>query len=388
MTLWGDQTDDESEILCDYGAAGMFMGYLAQRFGESFLSRLHTNKKNGLPGLQNLLDRFAGGVDAMTILDRWAAMVAIDGYLDKGADLVGMKEGKYQLDLIHGSINWSNDAAYGTPGAPPNGSDYVRLMDIDGDFVPLEDVERIWFNGADELPSLPVEWTVDATTGSPAPALYSGAGDNLDRAIVQEGVVVDGVLTFDAQWMTEPGYDYAYVQVSTDGGETYQSVSCDDSISAPLGPGFEGDSGGFVAESCDLSAYAGQTVLLSFRYVTDPGVTEAGFWVDDVVLDETTLSDGSTLDGWSSPTEINPVDVEGFTVQLVAFNSRKVVHLAKVTLNDEFEGFLGAGRIHDLLGTQARKVAAIVTYHDSSDTVAQYAPYELRVNTILQPGGS
>jgi hypothetical protein len=315
-------------------------------------------------------------------------MVAVDGALDDGADLVGAKDARYTLDLIHGSVYWGNDQTYSSPGAPPNGSDYVRLMETDGDVVPLEDVERIWFNGADELPSLPVEWTVDATTGSPAPALYSGAGDNLDRAIVQEVAVVDGVLTFEAQWITEPGYDYAYVKVSTDGGETYQSVSCDDSISAPLGPGFEGDSGGFVAESCDLSAYAGQTVLLSFRYVTDPGVTEPGFWVDDVVLDAATLSDGSTLDGWSSPTEINPVDVERFTVQLVAFNGKGVVHLAKVTLNDEFEGFLGADRIHDLLGAQASKVVAIVTYHDSSETVNQYAPYALRVNTILQPGGS
>ena len=33
-----------------------------------------------------------------------------------------MKEGKYQLDLIYGSIYWPNDAAYENPGAPPNGS--------------------------------------------------------------------------------------------------------------------------------------------------------------------------------------------------------------------------------------------------------------------------
>ena len=73
-------------------------------------------------------------------------------------------------------------------------------------------------------------------------ALYSGKGDNLDRAIVQKVKVKDGKLKVDTAWTTEEGYDYAYVQVSTDGGKKYKSVHCTDSIDAPLGPGFEGSS--------------------------------------------------------------------------------------------------------------------------------------------------
>jgi Immune inhibitor A-like, MAM domain len=386
LTLWGDQTDDESEILCDYGAVGMFMGYLAQQYGVDFLSRLHTNKKNGIDGLQDLLDRMAGGVSASRVIDRWAAMVALDGALDEGATLFGAPASRYQLDLIHGSINWSNDQAYENPGAPPNGSDYVRLMNGAGQFLRLQDVRSIRFRGARQLPSLPVEWTVDAANGSPPPALYSGQGDNLDRAIAREVQVADGALTFEGRWNTEEGYDYAYVQVSADGGETYESVPCTDSVSAPLGPGFEGDSAAFKAETCDLSAYAGQTVLLSFRYVTDPGVTLPGFWVDNVVLDGTTVSDGSTLEGWSSPTEINPIDVEGFTVQLISM-TRHDAHVATLPLSRRFEGFSGALRLHELLG-RSGLVAAIVTYHDRTETVTQAAPYVLRVNGTVQPGGS
>jgi hypothetical protein len=388
LTLWGDQTDDESEILCDYGAAGTFMGYLAQQQGTEFLSRLHTNRKNGLAGVQSLLDRFGGGVSALKVIDRWAAMLALDAALDGGASLQGGNAAQYMLDLIHGSINRANDQTYENPGAPPNGSDYVRLMGDSGAFLNLKGVERIWFNGASQLPALPVEWTVDATAGDPAPALYSGTGDNLDRAIVQEVTVGDGVLAFDTQWNTELGYDYAYVQVSTDGGASYESVACTDSIAAPLGPGFEGDSGGFVNEVCDLSAYAGETVLLSFRYVTDAAVHFPGYWVDNAVLDGTTLTDGSTLDGWSSPTEILPIDVEGFTVRLIALNTSKTVHIARLKLNADFEGFLGSERIHQLLGAKASVVAAIVTYHDSTETAGQPAPYVLKVNTVLQPGGS
>ncbi len=388
LTLWGDQTDDESEILCDYGAAGMFMGYLAQQYGESFLSRLHTNKKNGLAGLQNLLDRFAGGVDAMTVLDRWAAMVAIDGYLDKGADLVGMREGRFQLDLIHGSIYWPTDAAYENPGAPPNGSDYVRLRDGSGTFLKVGDVNDIAFDGETELPPSPVEWSVDNTTGSPPASLYSGMGDNLDRAIIREAAVGGGVLTFDAKWSTEAGYDWGYVQVSTDGGESYTSIACTDSITGALGPAFEGESGGWVTETCDLSAYAGQTVLLSFRYVTDGGVAFDGFWVDDVDVDGTVLTNGTTLDGWSSMTEINPFDA-AFMVRLVAFDkNRNTVHLGKIALDADNDGSLTADRIHAMLGKHGKLVAAIVTFHEPSELAQQAATYALTVNGVLQPGGS
>jgi hypothetical protein len=33
-------------------------------------------------------------------------------------------------------------------------------------------------------------------------------------------------------------------------------------------------------------------------------------------------------------------------------------------------------------------VGAVVTYVDPTESVTQYAPYELTVNGVLQPGGS
>jgi hypothetical protein len=37
--------------------------------------------------------------------------------------------------------------------------------------------------------------------------------------------------------------------------------------------------------------------------------------------------------------------------------------------------------------TTADTVSAIVTYHDDTELVTQYAPYVLSVNTVTQPGG-
>ena len=193
--------------------------------------------------------------------------------------------GDFSTPTLDASINWDNDQAFAGPGVPPNGSDYVRLRDATDAYLGVGDVESVEFNGASKLAKLPVEWKVDKNAPGRPKALYSGKGDNLDRAIVQKVSVGDGTLEVDTAWDTEEGYDYAYVQVSTNGGKTYKSVQCTDSIDAPLGPGFDGQlRTGSSPRRATSQKYAGKRVLLAFRYVTDPGVQLKGFWVDDVTL--------------------------------------------------------------------------------------------------------
>jgi hypothetical protein len=50
-------------------------------------------------------------------------------------------------------------------------------------------------------------------------------------------------------------------------------------------------------------------------------------------------------------------------------------------------GVLTGGALRKAIGFKADVVAAIVTYHDSSEEVQQNAPYSLRVNGVVQPGG-
>ena len=116
----------------------------------------------------------------------------------------------------------------------------------------------------------------------------------------------DPTLTFDAKYGAEAGYDYGYVQVSTDGGATYTSIAGDKTVDGPLGPALNGTTTGFEPHTFDLSAYAGQDVLLSFRYVSDGGVNEGGLLVDDIAVGGTTISDGSSLAPFKSPTRDQP----------------------------------------------------------------------------------
>ena len=392
LTLWGDQTDFESEILCDYGAAYTMMLLLADRFGPDFMGDLHRDSLHGLESVQGLMQGAGADLSINELIDTWEAMVALDGVLDDGANLNGGNKADFRVSTLDATINWDTDQTHSSPGAPPNGSDFVRLRNASG-YLSAGEVNRISFDGVNELPTLPIEWVVDPNPPTQAgdPALYSGTGDNLDRAIVREIDVPSGspALTFDANWSLEDGFDYGYVQVSTDGGESYESILCSDQVEgeAPFGPAYNGESGAFLNESCDLSAFAGQTVVIAFRIVTDSSVFFDGFWVDDVAVDGTVLSDGSTLEGWSSPTEFNQIDVEDYTVRLIAYGAGRRAWIGEVPLDEDFNGVLQGGGLRNAIGTQAEVVAAIVTYHDSSETVLQYAPYTLRVNGVIQPGG-
>jgi len=403
LTEWGDQGGPE--ILCDYGAAYGFMEYLESHYGEDFMTALHRHDGNGLEGLDAVLDSVGADVSAQQTIHDWLAAMALDGALKKGPSAL-------RIATMKAKINWANPQAYESPGAPPNGADYVRLRRADGSYLSAGQLNSLSFNGTSTLEPLPVEWeeaatppdaTAEGTTcgdvpaGSGPAALYSGCGENLDRSIVRQVSVPDGGadLTFDALWDTEVGWDYGYVQVSTDGGATWSSLATEDTtsehdpgaVSAVVDqlPGFTGDSGTWQPQSADLSAYAGQDVLVAFRYITDPGVNEAGFWVRDIAVGDTALP--STLDGWQSITEVNPTEVSGFTVQLVGYDTkgngfRKVLHL-----NGSFDGTLSGKALARGLGKKATVVAALVTYDDPTESSFQYARYTLRANGVTQPGG-
>ncbi len=400
LNLWGDQNDFEWEILCDYGAAYTMMELLADRFGEGFMGDLHQDAE--LQGFDSVESLMGGAMSARELVDQWAAMVALDGVLDDGAHLKGGAKADFQVSTLDASINWDTIQTFSTDGAPPNGSDYVRLRDGSGGYLTASQVDRIAFDGANALPPLPIDWVIDPDPpGQPGdPALYSTDADSRNSVIVHQVDVPAGAapeLTFDAAWDLESTFDFAYVQITDDGGETYTSLECtdtvDDTTGGNVGPGFGhgfngfDDTPTFAPQACDLTPWAGQTVGLAFRYFSDSNTHGAGFWADDVMIDGTLISDGSSLEGWQSATQFNAVEVEAYTVRLIAYGGGNKAFIAEVPLDEDMNGVLTGGALRRAIGTNAEVVSAIVTYHDSTESVQQYAPYSLRVNGVVQPGG-
>jgi hypothetical protein len=261
LTRWGDQGD--GEILCDYGAAYTFMSYLADRFGTNAMSALHRDDANGLAGLQAVLSGESTKLEAQDILHNWSLTVALDALIDDGAKISGApRERNVSASSLHATINSDTPDAYSTPGAPSNGADYVRLRNASGNYLRGDQIDSLAFAGATTLPTLPVQWTVDGNPPLQAgdPALYSGADDDRDEAIIRQITVPSGTgaqLTFNALWNEEEGWDFGFVQVSTDAGATYDSLACTDTTvetnpdALPTAkenvPGFTGFSGGLEA---------------------------------------------------------------------------------------------------------------------------------------------
>jgi hypothetical protein len=145
-----------------------------------------------------------------------------------------------------------------------------------------------------------------------------------------------------------------------------------------------------VTETFDLTPYAGKTILLALRYVTDTNTRGTGVWVDNVTVGGNVVSDGSSLAGWQTFTQIKPISVNGYTVQLVGYEtSGKKPHafVASVPLTSSFAASLKGGKLEKLIGEKANVVAALVMYDEPTESIGQYARYTLRVNNVTQPGG-
>ncbi len=102
----------------------------------------------------------------------------------------------------------------------------------------------------------------------------------------------NATLDFNAWYDIEQDWDYAMVQISTDDGETWESLSTSNTSSTLASggypaikenlPGYTGSSDGWIHESIDLSNYAGQEIQLQFRSMTDWATNMTGFFVDNV----------------------------------------------------------------------------------------------------------
>jgi immune inhibitor InhA-like protein len=409
LTQWEDQGGPE--VLADYGAAYSMMTYLEDKYGPRFMTDLHRAAGNGLEGLDEVLQDHGATKTAQETVHDWAAAMALDDAT--AADPSWSHNGPFSVDTLRAKVNWDTDQAYSTPGAPPNGSDYVRLRESSGRYLKAQKLKSLTFQGSTGLTPDKVAWVADptppnATTadttcgavpdGTGPTALYSGCGSNLDRSIAKEVTVPAGSpkMTFDALWDTEEGWDFGFLQVSTDGGKTYKSLPSTDTttehdagaISGVVDnlPGFTGDSGGWRKQTVDLKAYAGQKVVLGFRYVTDSGVDEGGFWVRNVKVNTTAWP--ASTEGLQTYTQISPTPVYGFTVQLVGINSTNhKVFYKKLALNKSFKGSLSGKALKKAFGKKSQTVGAIVTYDEPTELAPQYARYKLTVNGDLQPGG-
>ncbi|MEW5938755.1 MAG: choice-of-anchor J domain-containing protein, partial [Chloroflexota bacterium] len=145
---------------------------------------------------------------------------------------------------------------------------------------------------------------VDAHSGQFA--FWSNKGDESDMTLTREfdltGVSGPVTLSYSVWYDIEKDYDYLYLEISED-GETWKIVETPSGTDtnptgANLGFAYNGDSGGWIQEEVDLSAYAGKKIQARFEYITDAAVNGEGLLLDDVKVEAIGYSaDFETDDG-------------------------------------------------------------------------------------------
>jgi immune inhibitor A len=96
----------------------------------------------------------------------------------------------------------------------------------------------------------------------------------------------------------ELDWDYAYLTVNGVSVPTNLSTSSDPN-GQNFGNGITGTSDNWVDLTADLSAWAGQTVTIGFRYWTDGAVAQSGFNVDELTIAGQPIDGAETNPGWT-----------------------------------------------------------------------------------------
>ena len=127
--------------------------------------------------------------------------------------------------------------------------------------------------------SLP-KWTLQGATRSTTQkhsgsySISLGNGDNIANYCATKDpypVQCGDSLKYWIWYNVENGYDVTVAEVSLEGRDWYQ-----------LHNRFTGNSSGWLYKAFSLDPWAGKSVFIRFRYMTDDGTTGSGVYVDDV----------------------------------------------------------------------------------------------------------
>ena len=248
--------------IANYGAASLFIHFLTEHYGgRDDLRALLAQPEDSIAGIDGYLKTLGFDSRFDDVFEEWAVANVLDG------------DGKFgygDLEVsasVYRSIKGFNEAQ---SEIPQYAVEYTELKSISGPFT-------LSFKGQTTTPLLPVE------VGA-AGCWWSNSGDSIDSTLfrrVELPMGATATLQYEVWFEIEEYWDYIYVEVSVDGGQTWRIIetpatSPENPLGNGFGPGYTGASGGWVQESVDLSPFAGEDLWVRFQYVTDDAVNASG----------------------------------------------------------------------------------------------------------------
>ena len=333
LVYWDDHYSAATgpETIADYGQVYLFTLYMNDKFGREFIRDLALNESQGINSVNEVLKAHKTKLEFTELYQNFITALALD------TDKVG--NGLYDFDSINlrdltvedgkkrgMTVDYEKAVTFEKEGVPAWGGDF-KVLDFQ------DKIRTISFDGVDFLP---IPWkSVADPLGSDNQVLWGNQGDEADNALIFEADLTNvetATLLFDNFIDIEEQWDFGMVQVSTDGGETWVSLANENTRSDVVEegypkikenlPGFTGYYEDWTKETFDLTPYIGQEILVSFRYLTDWGYNDTGWYIDNIEIPEIDFSnDGSSTDAFKSLAQITGEYVN----YTVTFINEKVV---------------------------------------------------------------
>ena len=309
-----------------YGGAYLFTSYFLDRFGSEATQGLVSHPENGLAAVDEVLADLGAGMTHADFFADWIVANILDD--------PNVEDGRYyyeDIDLFPFEITATYDR-YDYPvsvitNVHQYGTDYVELRGRE----PM----TVRFVGSTQV------GLMDTVAHSGRYLWWSNRGDDSDIMLTRAfdlSDVDEATLEYWTWHDLEEDWDYAYVEISIDGGESWEILTTpsgtrENPNGNSFGFAYTGRSGGatptWIQEQVDLSPYAGEEVLIRFEMITDDAVNRPGFALDDVAIPEIGYFSDFEEDGggWEAAGFVRHANVlpQRWLVQLVLFGPETTV---------------------------------------------------------------
>lgn len=329
-TQLNDWSGDTASDYAHYGAGYLFVDYFAEHYGGySVLKELLSDPASPPLNFDHVLAKHGYQDRFMDVMHKWfLANVVEDAHIDQG-------QYGYPGIMLPAVMPQHNFTSY-----PMTESDTVHQNAAEYyDLQPGRSRGKLTI----QLHGDPLVRLIGNAPYHSTQEWWSNRYDNMDSTLTRSVDLSSlkgkhATLQFAAWFDLERDYDYAFVEVSTDGiGWTplhgkYTTTS--NPNGGNWGNGYTGIStstpGGktpqWVQEQIDLTPYTGKKIQLRFEEVTDDAVNQQGFALDNIRIPELHFSDPvmNSDNGWISNGFIrsNNVLPEQYTIQALLYQGQ------------------------------------------------------------------
>ena len=340
-----------------YGAASLFMHFLTEHYsGRDDLRDFLSQPEDGINGINAYLKQLGFEARFDDIFKEWGSANILDNHLDTEDEYKGYQDLEIQASVTQRLTGLSEKVS----NMPQYAIEYTELK-------PIARPSRLTFHGDTKTRLLPVD------VGARG-CWWSNAGDSINSTLSRQVHLpsnLEAVFEYEIWFDVEEHWDYVYIEVSVDGGENWKILNSlhtatENPFGNGFGPGYTGESKGWLKDSIDLTPFSGKNLWVRFQNITDSAINAAGACFRNLSIPEIGVVDGDS--GWDPRgfVFIDNAVRQDFQVQLITVGDDPEVRQLRLESNNTGEWIVhppeDGDRLIVTVGSLAEKTREFASY--------------------------